>query len=251
MMRKHFPIVAMLLALPAATFACSDEVEPDTTPPQVTLNVAPYTAVEGFYAVPATWSDDVGVVKVALMLDGQSAGDVEISTKIIDSTRLAPGLHKLSLQVTDGAGNVANSAEFPVVMVGQGKVLPYKDVWTATKTPGWSGFDLDVAADADSVEDVKAHVDVASGMSKAMVYFLWKGFTAWTLGFDIGAGECPDNGTKLASKDVTGGEGVSEVAHTIDTGLTVGQWFGHVRFPDGGNHKGEKLHVESLFLVLP
>jgi hypothetical protein len=251
MTHPRFLILAPLFLLPVCVAACSDSVDPDTSPPQVTLSITPYTAVEGFYKVPAVWSDDVGVVKATLLLDGQVAGDLEVATKIIDSTTLTPGLHQVSLQVSDTAGNVAKSAEMPVIFAGQGKVLTYEDVWAASKTPGWSGFDLDVAEDSEGVEDAKAHVDVAAGMNKTMVYFRWSGTTTWTLGFDIGSGECPDSGIKYASKDETGTEGVSEVTYAIDAGLTVGQWFGHVRFTDGINHKGERLHVESLFLVLP
>lgn len=257
MFKTHFLLLAPCLLLPALVAGCSDSADPDTAPPQVTLNATAYSTVQGFYTMPATWSDDVGVIKATLMLDGQPAGEVEVTTKIIDSTTLSPGLHKMSLQVSDAAGNVAKSAELPVICAGQGKVLAYKDVFTAapaasTTVPGWAGFDLTVPGDAEgALEDAKAHVDVPAGMKKAMVYFRWKGTTAWTLGFDIGTGECPDSGTKLASKDEAGAEGISEVTHSMDAGLTAGQWFGHVRFPEGGNHKNEKLHVESLYLVVP
>lgn len=257
MFNKHFHFLAASLLLAAILPGCSDSADPDTAPPQVTLNVTAYSVVQGFYAVPATWSDDVGVVKATLVLDGEPAGDVEVTTKIIDVTTLAPGLHKMSLLVSDAAGNVAKSAELPVICAGQGKILAYKDAWTAapaaaSTVPGWSGFDLTVPGDAEgALEDAKAHVDVPAGMKKATVYFRWKGATAWTLGFDMGTGECPDSGTKLASKDEAGAEGISEVTHSMDAGLTAGQWFGHVRFPEGGNHKNEKLHVESLYLVVP
>jgi hypothetical protein len=251
-------VLACSFALAPTLASCSDSgKDADTTPPQVTLNVIPYSAVEGFYAVPATWSDDVAVVKVTAWVDGQPAGDVEVTTKMLDTTKLDSGLHKLALQVSDSAGNTAKSAEFPVVLAGKGKFLAYQNnegalvLWTPTSTPGWSGFDLAVATDALSIEDQRAFVMVAAGFKTAHAFFRWKGEVAWSLGFDIGMGKCPDEGTKLASKDEVGLEGISEVLHTVDAGMTVGQWFGHVRFTDGADHAGHKLHIESLYLVLP
>jgi hypothetical protein len=226
---------------------------PDTSPPKVQLATAPYSAVSGTHTLDATWTDDRGVTKVLALVDGQPAGEVALASRTFDSSKAAPGAHKLSLEASDAAGNKGRSNEVTVVLAGKGAFLPFTDGWAKGTLPGWAGLDVAVAHDAESVDHEKAHVEMPAGVVRVMAFFHWKQDTAWSLGFDIGTGGCPDDGVALASWEQAASEALSTSSHPQAPAgdLPTGTWFAHVRFNDGLEHKGQTLHLNALWLALP
>lgn len=86
---------------------------PDTTPPVVSITEpAAGATVSGTAAVSATATDNVGVAKVDLYVDGVLyATDAAAPYAFIwDTATLSGGSHALQVAATDAAGNVANSA---------------------------------------------------------------------------------------------------------------------------------------------
>jgi poly(hydroxyalkanoate) depolymerase family esterase len=89
----------------------------DTTPPTVTLTApAAGATVSGALAVTATASDDVGVTRVDVLVDGAVAGsDTSAPYSVtVDTTRLANGNHSLSARAFDAANNAGSAAAITV-----------------------------------------------------------------------------------------------------------------------------------------
>jgi hypothetical protein len=161
-------------------------------------------------------------------------------------------MHDVSVKVTDLAGNVTETQPVPALFAGPGMFLPYLDGWKQGVTPGWGGFLKKVADGATSIYDDKAHVTVPDGIKEVRAYLRWKSKTEWDMGFDIGTGNCPDSGKKLAAGEGKGKSGLIEVTYTNDgNAVPTGKWFAHMRYKDGGNHGGEEQQFDSIFLVLP
>ncbi len=91
---------------------------PDTTPPAVSMSApANGAAVSGNVAVSANASDDIGVVGVQFLLDGNSLGAEDTSAPYSISwatTNTTNGSHTLSARARDAAGNVTTSSTITV-----------------------------------------------------------------------------------------------------------------------------------------
>jgi len=89
----------------------------DTTPPSATVtSPAAGATVSGTIAVTAGASDDVGVTRVDVLVDGAVAGsDATAPYSVsVDTTRLANGSHTLVARAADAAGNLGSSPAITV-----------------------------------------------------------------------------------------------------------------------------------------
>jgi len=224
----------------------------DDVPPEVTMGFVPYSAFEAGDVIDVSWTDNGTVFSVELLVDGAVAGAVMPDADIVVSSSIEAGVHEVAVRVKDAAGNVTETEPVPAIFAGKGKFLPFTDGWKQGQIPGWGGFLKKVPDGATSIYDDKAHVTVPDGMNVAMAWLRWKSKTSWDMGFDIGTGNCPDSGQKLAGADQVGKAGLIEVTHSKEgQTLPTGKWFAHMRYKDGGAHPGEDQQFDALFLVLP
>lgn len=92
---------------------------PDTTPPTVSLTTpANGATVSGDFTVSASASDNVGVSKVELYIDGQLVATDTNSpyTFSVDSTKYSNGSHTMYLEAFDAASNHASTASVTVTI---------------------------------------------------------------------------------------------------------------------------------------
>jgi glucose/arabinose dehydrogenase len=94
----------------------------DTTPPTVSLT-PPTSILAGTVNLAATASDNVGVVGVKFLLDGNSTIGAEDTTSPYgvawNTTTASNGTHNLTAQARDAANNVATSTAFTVTVDNQ------------------------------------------------------------------------------------------------------------------------------------
>ena len=224
----------------------------DTDPPNVVLNLIPWTALQGSVELDVEWTDNVAVTKIEILLDDEVAGAVALKGNLMDTTVFEPGYHKLALKAYDEAGNFTKTDGVPVMAAGPGEFLEFTDGWKTPSLPGWAGFEINVPPGAASIYDEKAHVQMPAGIKSVKAYLKWTSDVTWDLGLDIGTGNCPDSGKKLAMAGQESAEWLLKVEYEQDgEDVPTGKWFAHVRFMDGGNHGGEDQQFDLLFLALP
>jgi len=232
----------------------SRSIPVDDEPPVADLSsIVPWSAIPATTILQGTWSDNVGIVKAEYLIDGVVAGEIDPVGKVLETSGQEPGDHDLAFKLYDAAGNVMQTEPVKVVLQGNGQFLKYTDVFLGESIPGWGMYEQSVPENATSVYDVKGHVTMPAGMGRALVYLKWDAATVWDLGFDIGTGNCPDSGQKLASDDLKAHSGVILIDYMDPkySKLKEGKWFAHIRFTDGASHKGETIGLNSLFLVAP
>ena len=237
----------------------SDTVEPaedtvpaDPTPPEISLILTQYTAISGAIDLDCTWADDIGVVKVEVLVDDEPVGELDLGARsTFDSTVCPHGAHALSLRATDAAGNATTTDPIVVIFAGKGQFLSYTDGFDDGQIPGWGGIEISVPAGATSLYDEKAHVTLPEGMGVVKSYLQWRTNVSWGFGWDIGTGNCPDSGQKLAGDEKQADQWLLEVVYEDAVGAPPGMWFSHIRFLDAGNHAGESVHLNTLFLAVP
>jgi poly(hydroxyalkanoate) depolymerase family esterase len=91
----------------------------DTTPPTVSITApAAGATVSGSVAVTASASDNVGVTRVDVLVDGAVAGSDTTApySVAVDTTRLANGSHTLTARAFDAANNAATSTAVTVAV---------------------------------------------------------------------------------------------------------------------------------------
>ena len=101
------------------TVAVSGSAPPDTTPPTTSVTAPSSGAtVSGTVTVTATATDNVGVVKVELYVDGALLGSGASSPTSAswNTTAVANGGHTITSKAYDAAGNVGTSASVPVTV---------------------------------------------------------------------------------------------------------------------------------------
>jgi hypothetical protein len=226
---------------------------PDETPPEVTMDIEPYAIMAGNMELAVDWTDDSGIEKVEVYLDGQLAGEVNPENKMVDTTMFKAGLADLAFRVFDKAGKFTNTEPVPVICQGPGQFVEFFDGWDSGSIDGWTGFVKEVPPSVDSIYDEKAHVMVDQGIGTVHAFLRWESKSSWNLGLDIGTGNCPDSGQKLAESDLDAPAGVIHVQYSTPTGdpVPTGKWFAHIRFIDGGDHDGATQQFNTLFLVTP
>jgi len=105
-----------------ATPLVATTLPPDTTLPSVALTTPP-TIVAGTVNLAAVASDNVGVVGVKFLRDGNTLIGAEDSTSPYgvswNTTTVANGTHSLAAQARDAASNVATSTTFTVTVDNQ------------------------------------------------------------------------------------------------------------------------------------
>jgi hypothetical protein len=115
----------------AVTVTVDATAPTDTTPPSVALSApAPGAIVSGTVTVSSTASDNVGVVGVQFLLDGEPLGSEltapqsqEYSTSWT-TTGTSNGLHELSVRARDTAGNQTTSAAVSVTVTNEAGPTP-------------------------------------------------------------------------------------------------------------------------------
>jgi len=225
---------------------------PDEEDPTVEWEPVPYSAFAGETTIDATWSDNVGVTSIVVLVDGESGGSVNPETKVMNTGHAASGLRELVLQVSDAAGNTVETTPVLAMLAGEGTFLEFTDSFQLPLIPGWGGHQQTVFDFATEVEDAKAHVQMPEGMTKVIAYMKWENETEWDLGLDIGTGTCPHQGKKLAFQDLKAAEGYIALEYEDDgNDLPATTWFAHIRFTDGLEHKGESIIFNVLMLALP
>ena len=229
-----------------------DTVPGDPSPPEVSLTLTRYTALSGVVDLDCAWSDDVGVVKVEVLVDEEPVGELDLGARATFDTTVCPhGAHALSLRASDASGNETSTEPVIVIFAGKGQFLPYMDGWNSGDLPGWGGLVISVPEGATSLYDEKAHVTMPEGIAVVKSYLLWRADSSWGFGYDIGTGNCPDSGMKLAEAEQQADQWLLEVVYEDAVGAPPGTWFSHIRFLDAADHDGESLQLNSLFLVVP
>jgi hypothetical protein len=93
---------------------------PDTSPPLVSVSdPEPGDTVGGIVAVGAVAADNVGVTSVRFAIDGEPLGAPITAPPFMtqwDTRAFAPGLHTITAEASDAAGNVATSAGVAVTV---------------------------------------------------------------------------------------------------------------------------------------
>jgi hypothetical protein len=131
----------------------------DTTPPTVSVtSPANGATVSGALAVNATASDDTGVTRVDVLVDGAPEGSDTTApySVTIDTTTLSNGSHAISARAFDAANNAATSATVTVTVQngggggGGGGHLETFSSAAGPDNPGWTfgGWALSSAKDA-------------------------------------------------------------------------------------------------------
>lgn len=116
----------------------------DTTPPTVSITApAAGATVSGTVNVAASASDNVGVTRVDVLVDGTVAGSDTTApySVAVDTTRLASGSHTLTARAFDAANNAATSAAVTVVVGnggGGGGHLETFSTSAGPDNPGWT-----------------------------------------------------------------------------------------------------------------
>jgi poly(hydroxyalkanoate) depolymerase family esterase len=116
----------------------------DTTPPTVSITApAAGATVSGTISVAATASDNVGVTRVDVLVDGTVAGSDTTApyAVAVDTTRLASGSHTLTARAFDAANNAATSAAVTVTVGnggGGGGHLETFSSGAGPDNPGWT-----------------------------------------------------------------------------------------------------------------
>ena len=122
---------------------------PDTTPPTTSItSPANGATVSGTVTVQASASDNVGVTRVELYVDGAHAGTATTSpyTFSWNTTTVANGSHTLQTRAYDAAGNVGSSATITVTvsnttsseLISNGGFEGSSSPWTLVGDAYWS-----------------------------------------------------------------------------------------------------------------
>jgi hypothetical protein len=135
----------------------------DTEPPVVTLGNVPPGPVGGAVALTATASDNVAVVGVQFLLDGQPLGQEDVTAPYgmtWNSLAAADGNHAISARARDAGGN---STTTPAAAIQVQNAGPLRVIITTTGVHiDPDGYQLQVDALAPQAVAVNDTVDVAS-----------------------------------------------------------------------------------------
>lgn len=233
------------------TLPGDDTVPADPNPPEVSLTLTRYAAISGVIDLDCSWTDDVEVVKVEILIDGEAVGELDLGTRAtFDTTVVEPGVHGLSLLASDAAGNTTETEAIHAIFAGNGEFLPIEDTWFDGVLPGWSGFSLAIP-EAGEVDHQKGHVTVPEDMGEVRGYLYWKSVDPWEFTLDIGTGTCPHSGVLLATGQNKAPDWLLEVIYTDPAGVPGGTWFAHLDPMDYVDHRGESIQLDVLMLTIP
>lgn len=163
----------------------------DTTPPSVSLTApANGATVSGSVTMSANATDNVGVSKVELYVDGALKATATTSpyTYSWNTTQVANGSHSLQAKAYDAAGNIATSPTATVTVLNQ-----------TTPPPVTSASCLDQEGPLVTLTGQKSTVDYRSNPLAASTKVdartaTWYGTTAYPIFVEGGAGICWSGG---------------------------------------------------------
>jgi poly(hydroxyalkanoate) depolymerase family esterase len=117
----------------------------DTTPPAAAITApAAGATVSGTIAVTASASDNVGVTRVDVLVDGAIAGsDAAAPYSVsVDTTRLANGSHSLVARAVDAAGNAGSSPAVSITVQNGGGGGGHVETFSGANGPDNAGWSL-------------------------------------------------------------------------------------------------------------
>ena len=118
----------------------STNASSDTTPPTISITAPSGNAtVSGLVTISASASDNVGVSSVQFMVDGANLGSPVTSspyTASWDTSGVTNGVHILTAQAKDAAGNVATAVGISVTVSNSGTTTPESDFQARCAAPG-------------------------------------------------------------------------------------------------------------------
>jgi hypothetical protein len=117
----------------------------DTTPPTVSITApAAGATVSGTVSVAVSASDNVGVARVDVLVDGTVAGSDTTApfAVAVDTTRLASGSHALTARAFDAAGNAATSVAVTVAVANGGGGGAHLETFSSATGPDSAGWTL-------------------------------------------------------------------------------------------------------------
>ncbi len=229
-----------------------EQAPPDVTAPTVTAKPGRYDVVRGSQAIGVDASDDVGVTRVELSVDGTKVGESTEAPFAVawDSTAAEDGIRALRFVAYDAAGNHAESAEVPVIVVNQGLTPVYDEskqavdgsIAGAVKVPAdWSGN--------EELIDKKFHFAVPAGMTRLVGVLAWDAESGFEIEFSTGTGFCPDSG--VSKKKVVAKDGEALLELEAPKGLDEAGWFIHVGAKNAADKLGKSVKFAARVAILP
>ncbi len=135
---------------PTIWVTVQNSAPPDTQPPTVAVtSPSPGAVVQGTISLAATASDNVGVTRVRLRLDGSTLAELTAPPYQIawDSNTVPNGTHVLDTEAEDAAGNVGQSAPVSFSVANPDLTMPKVEIVSPADGGSVSGtVTLDVSA---------------------------------------------------------------------------------------------------------
>jgi hypothetical protein len=179
-----------------------------------------------------------------------------------DTTATDDGLHKVAVRAIDAAGNVADSAEWPLVVAngGQESAVTYSPAAEVVVPQDWRTAET----------DVRGFVTNPGGVKRIVTWLTWDGSSGLQLAYALGIGTCPDRGIKFVGTESENGEAVLDLkradvpaaaAAKLPPGdetvfpvnsdpETLGTFFGHIAIENPDTHVGARVPVKIHFLLV-
>jgi beta-mannanase len=193
--------VAATLVLAVA--GASSAAAADVYVPRVTFTSPAYgSTVSGTITVTGTASDDVGVARVEVRVDGGAyrlAGGTTNWSVAIDTTAYPPGTHNLKARVTDTSGKQAWTDDQIVIASGVDAAVPRVTFTSPAYGSTVSGTITVTGTAGDDVGVARVEVRVDDG-----AYRLANGTTSWTLPLDTAAFPDGTHNLKARITDTSG-----------------------------------------------
>jgi chitodextrinase len=130
---------------------------PDTTPPTTGITSPTTSAtVSGTLTVSASASDDVGVIKVELYVDGSLQGnDTSLPyTFSLNTASLSNGTHSLTTKAYDAAGNIGTSSAVSITVNNENNATSTSTSATSTTTTTTPPTPTNLSATAVSSSEI-------------------------------------------------------------------------------------------------
>jgi hypothetical protein len=229
----------------AGTGDAGDTDQGDLENPLVSMNnVVAYQGVSGVFGVEVTATDDVGIERVDLLVDGEVAATSNADPFTIswDTTALAAGaIAEIAARAVDLSGKTAETDPVTVVVVNGGYAIEFVEAFSGEI----SIPDPYVAAEFDK----KLHWTPSTAASRILSIVLFTvpdGQPEWQLALEIGTGECPDIGETLDAEAVDPVVNGPFVWDSEPTGGYPGGglMFYHLRPGYPADHPGESVGYE-------
>ena len=242
-------------------------VEIDNTEPKVFIGaeMTRMNVVAGEVEVPLV-VDEANLASIRV-IDRESQQELLSSQEVVtrftwDTTGFEDGIHHLTVQVVDTAGNTGRIDDFPVVVANAGEEVEFSFIGNSEIfiPENWPQVEIHLRASATS----------QPGVSRIISWLTWDGAAGWTLTYDLGQGLCPHHGINYTSQESDSGEIIIDLKRTDlppeivslfpaadqDSSVfphntdprTFGAFFGHVVPHSPDEHVNETLPVEIHFV---